>query len=352
MALSAPAGTRTPRATFPVAAFRPGLSAPARMSQRSRQGLAVSAVTALTTWRTLRERTRRAHMQGRRAGPVEIEAATDADVRPAAEVAVRSLRWTAGWLDKPNFREEDYSLLASREVQAYDSLYLAATPYPSTLLVAKMQQQPPPKKESSWFDFGGSGTPSPKVVGCVGCEVKCFNFFTGEELPIFKYDGGKETVLRPVMADLAVSADCQGKGIGRKLVQKLEEVVLEWGYDELILLVEATNFQARGVYDRMGYRLAGIRPGQVTTYLDTSGATPLVKDRTTVAFLLRKSLKPFPWGSLENVNWAPGLAALAAGAYWQNSDLSEEFGATLGSEPLDKVVEYLAATGIKLPWIS
>ena len=128
----------------------------------------------------------------------------------------------AGWLEQPAFSDEDYSLLASREVQAYQTLYLAAarpqlskasslcttcmhmktthrtsqlykaTPYPSTLLVARLQERlgychvdselstagrrpksqeacklvllsslrpQAPKKEttSSWFDFGSSG---------------------------------------------------------------------------------------------------------------------------------------------------------------------------------------------------
>ena len=31
------------------------------------------------------------------------------------------------------------------------------------------------------------------------------------------------------------------------------------GSQELVLLVEATNFQARGVYERLNYRLAGLR---------------------------------------------------------------------------------------------
>lgn len=45
------------------------------------------------------------------------------------------------------------------------------------------------------------------------------------------------------MADLAVSSECRGQGLGRRLVERLEEVVQEWGYDEVVLLVEATNFQ-------------------------------------------------------------------------------------------------------------
>jgi len=33
---------------------------------------------------------------------------------------------------------------------------------------------------------------SSKVVGCVGCEVKCFNRLTNEMLPVTQYDGGKQ----------------------------------------------------------------------------------------------------------------------------------------------------------------
>eukprot|EP00439_Symbiodinium_sp_Y106_P032313 s6575_g3.t2 len=320
-------------------------------AQRSRpkQAWAISSAASLFAWQGLRCRKDRLP-RASTTSTIQIEPATDADVRPAAEVAVRSLRWTKGWLDEPKFKDEDYALLAGREVQAYRKLYLTATPSPSTLLVARLRRTETPKKEAnSWFDFGGSGSASSKVVGCVGCEVKCFNIFTNEELPIFRSDGGRETVLRPVMADLAVSSECQGRGIGRQLVEKLEEVVFEeWGYDELVLLVEATNFQARGVYERLGYRLAGIRLGQVTTYLDASeprDSTSRVKERTTVAFLLRKSLKPFPWGNLENQNWGLLLALLGGAAYLQSSELGEELLGLQGPE----LFRYLSDLGLTFP---
>eukprot|EP00434_Breviolum_minutum_P011110 symbB.v1.2.009803.t1/scaffold614.1/size180566/13 len=253
--------------------------------------------------------TRKAKL-GRRASTIQIDHATSSDLPSAADVAVRSLRWTEGFLDTPNFSEEDYALLSGREAPTYQALYLSDNGYPSTFLVAKLRGKTE-KKESSWFDFGGSGGSS-KVVGCVGCEVKCFNRFTNEELPTMQYDGGKQTVLRPVMADLAVSPDCRGKGVGRKLVEKLEAVVREWGYDELVLLVEATNFQARGVYERLNYRLSGIRPAEAA-FLDKSDGSRRVAERKTVALLLRKSLKPFPQGDLENLNWGAVLTLLGLG---------------------------------------
>ncbi|CAJ1440157.1 unnamed protein product [Effrenium voratum] len=245
---------------------------------------------------------------------ISIGKASSSDLRPAADVAVRSLRWTAGWLDGTEFTEEDYSLLASREVQSYQSLYLADRGYPCTFLVARSSEQREPAKEAnSWFDWGGSGGSASSVVGCVGCEVKCFSRLTNEELPTGKYDGGQQTVLRPVMADLAVSSECRGKGIARKLVEELERVVLDWGYEELVLLVEATNFQARGVYGRLGYRLGGLRLAETTLFLDKAGATPSVAERKTVAFLLRKCLKPFPLGDLENTDWPSVLVVLGLG---------------------------------------
>eukprot|EP00438_Fugacium_kawagutii_P016784 Skav217462 [mRNA] locus=scaffold1405:78226:79233:+ [translate_table: standard] len=242
---------------------------------------------------------------------IVIDKASSSDLPPAADVAVRALRWTEGWLDTPDFSDEDYALLSGREAPTYQSIYLADNGYPSTFLVARLLAEKGAEKERSWFDFGSSS--SSKVVGCVGCEVKCFNRITSEVLPNTQYDGGKQTVLRPVMADLAVSSECRGRGVGRKLVEKLEEVVREWGYDELVLFVEATNFQARGVYERLNYRLAGIRPAETTFFLDKSGGGRRVAERKTVALLLRKSLKPFPQGSLENVNWFAGLTLLGLG---------------------------------------
>ncbi|OLP83213.1 hypothetical protein AK812_SmicGene36059 [Symbiodinium microadriaticum] len=104
--------------------------------QKAERAWAISSAASLFAWRGLRCRKDRLP----RASTIQIEPATDADVRPAAEVAVRSLRWTKGWLDQPKFKDEDYALLAGREVQAYRKLYLTATPYPSTLLVARLRQ--------------------------------------------------------------------------------------------------------------------------------------------------------------------------------------------------------------------
>lgn len=272
---------------------------------QARGGYLAASAGALVAAR----RARKAQKRGLRAtsSTILIDEATSGDLLPAADVAVRALRWTEGWLDTPNFSDEDYALLSGREAPTYQSLYLADNGYPSTLLVARLQEKEE-KKESSWFDFG-SGSSS-KVVGCVGCEVKCFNRLTNEMLPVTQYDGGKQTVLRPVMADLAVSSECRGRGVGRKLVEKLEDVVRDWGYDELVLLVEATNFQARGVYERLNYRLAGLRLAEATFFLDKSEGGRRVAERKTVALLLRKSLKPFPQGDLENLNWGAVLTLL------------------------------------------
>ncbi|CAE8598582.1 unnamed protein product, partial [Polarella glacialis] len=63
-------------------------------------------------------------VQRRAANTVAIEVATSADLPEAAAVAVRSLRWTKEWLDKPDFSDDDYAKLASNEIQAYRELYL------------------------------------------------------------------------------------------------------------------------------------------------------------------------------------------------------------------------------------
>jgi len=246
------------------------------------------------------------------------------DLRPAAEISVRSLRWTKEWLDKPNLSEADYNFLAMNEVQAYSSLYFRTGRCQSVFLVAKVDEEDTGSEggsasEAAWpmslLGMGGSSGPRTRtrVVGCVGCEVKCFRQPTGEEVAISNYVDGDSTVLRrPVMADLAVDSAYRGQGIARKLVAKLEEVVQDWGYEEVTLLVEATNFQARGLYERLGYRLNGFRLSTPTSYLETGDGPSRLAERQTAAFLLRRSLLPFPVGAIENTNWGLYAAALAA----------------------------------------
>lgn len=132
-----------------------------------------------------------------------------------------------------------------------------------------------------------------KVVACIGCEVKIFNAATGEEVSRDKslmLDGVVEV---PVMADLSVDPAFRGKGIARSLVEKLQDTVQSWGYDELLLLVEATNSGAIGLYEHMRYSSVEERPNTETAYLDGGAGTGKprsVEKRTTLAYLYQRDL--------------------------------------------------------------
>lgn len=58
---------------------------------------------------------------------------------------------------------------------------------------------------------------------------------------------------RPYLANLAVLPSARRRGIARALVKAGEALVQSWGYDELILQVEASNAVARRLYLKMGY---------------------------------------------------------------------------------------------------
>ena len=71
----------------------------------------------------------------------------------------------------------------------------------------------------------------------------------------------------------------------------------------------------------------------MTFYLDKSQGGRSVKERGTVALLLRKSLKGFPQGTLENLNWwslcLAALAALAVAETAEGQALLKEMGIVL-----------------------
>ncbi|KAH7319308.1 acyl-CoA N-acyltransferase [Rhexocercosporidium sp. MPI-PUGE-AT-0058] len=57
---------------------------------------------------------------------------------------------------------------------------------------------------------------------------------------------------------LYVSEDCHGAGIGKKLVNRIEEMAREQGFETLWLGVWEENFKAQKVYERLGFGKIGV----------------------------------------------------------------------------------------------
>jgi ribosomal protein S18 acetylase RimI-like enzyme len=65
---------------------------------------------------------------------------------------------------------------------------------------------------------------------------------------------------------IAVGSGHRGAGVGRRLVEALEETHLRHG--GIMLLASADNTGARRFYERLGYRQVGLLPGYVVPDLD------------------------------------------------------------------------------------
>lgn len=109
------------------------------------------------------------------------------------------------------------------------------------------------------------------IIGCSGLQVDTVSVFsdeytpppisgliaslTGNNIPD-KPTGRWDTKMQyvPVMSNLVVSRKYRGKGIAQKLVADVEELCLEWGYDECYLYVEKRNIPAVKLYQKLGYK--------------------------------------------------------------------------------------------------
>lgn len=90
----------------------------------------------------------------------------------------------------------------------------------------------------------------------------------------------------------------------------------EWGFDECLLLVESTNKRARNLYSKLGYkRLPGGDEPDAPTLKVVNAA---VADVRVTNVAMRRSLKPFPAGALENARLRDAVALAGGGAasYW------------------------------------
>jgi ribosomal protein S18 acetylase RimI-like enzyme len=76
----------------------------------------------------------------------------------------------------------------------------------------------------------------------------------------------------PAIESLWVKPEHQSQGIGSRLMERAEDVARERGYDRVTLGVGIDNERARRLYDRRGYREAGIERCHVEwPYLDERG---------------------------------------------------------------------------------
>jgi len=65
----------------------------------------------------------------------------------------------------------------------------------------------------------------------------------------------------PLLANLAVSADSRGSGLGRELCGRVEDLALDWGYGGIVLQVEEGNAPAVGLYKSLGYQEVFVNEG-------------------------------------------------------------------------------------------
>ncbi len=63
------------------------------------------------------------------------------------------------------------------------------------------------------------------------------------------------------LESIAVAAEWQGRGLGRRLLEALGTELKAGGVDELLLEVRASNGRARGFYEALGFAGAGTRRG-------------------------------------------------------------------------------------------
>jgi ribosomal-protein-alanine N-acetyltransferase len=75
---------------------------------------------------------------------------------------------------------------------------------------------------------------------------------------------------------LAVAPDAQGEGLGGRLLQALLDEAARRRQSRVSLEVRADNDRAIGLYERFGFRRAGVRRG----YYSPSGTDALVMMRT------------------------------------------------------------------------
>lgn len=111
---------------------------------------------------------------------------------------------------------------------------------------------------------------------------------------------------RPLLSSLAVSKAFRRRGLAQKLCREAELACKEWGYDEVLLKVEADNGKARKLYRKLGYRVVAVDKKAERPEAGPGG----VRYVPTVQVAMRKDLNKPPIDTVLS-----NAALLAATAY-------------------------------------
>ena len=77
---------------------------------------------------------------------------------------------------------------------------------------------------------------------------------------------------------LSLASLIEGQGIGSTLLREIETIAQTAGCEKLSLITTNDNLHALGFYQRRGFHLAALYPGQVTRAREIKPSIPLVGD--------------------------------------------------------------------------
>ena len=75
------------------------------------------------------------------------------------------------------------------------------------------------------------------------------------------------------ITNVAIQPEYRGKGVGWQMMQELKRIVVELGVTAMTLEVRPSNTVAISMYEKMGFKSAGLRPGY---YQDTGEAAMIM----------------------------------------------------------------------------
>ena len=158
------------------------------------------------------------------------------------------------------------------------------------------------------------------IVGVVGIDVQRLSYNALNEDRIGSSD--QRLSERPLLSSLSVSPKYRRRGIAKKLCREAERTAKQWGYNEVLLKVEADNSRARSLYRSLGYRVVDT---------DKQAERPVVKGGLrfvkTTQVAMRKSLTFPPFDSVVSALAVAAAVAYASSTYHEQLAQAMDTGA-------------------------